>query len=86
MKNQKMLTLWGLWIAVALTALALTSATRSREVSMMYLMTEGSSWKEKEMWRTPGRRIHRIADLLPTHRRRVDLKFRFQPGLLHHVF
>ena len=27
MKNQKMLTLWGLWIAVALTALALTSAT-----------------------------------------------------------
>ena len=27
MKKQKILTLWGLWIAVALTALALTSAT-----------------------------------------------------------
>ena len=27
MKKQKLLTLWGLWVAAALTALALTSAT-----------------------------------------------------------
>ena len=60
MKNQKMLTLWGLWIAVALTALALTSATfawftANREVETEKVTARtGSTNLELQISRKPG--------------------------------
>ena len=33
----------------------------------------------------PGRRIDRIADLLPAHRRRGNMKIFFPPGLFHQI-
>lgn len=60
MKKQKILTLWGLWIAVALTALALTSATfawftANREVGTARVSARtGTGSLELQISRTGG--------------------------------
>ena len=75
MKNQKMLTLWGLWIAVALTALALTSATfawftANREVETEKVTARSGS-TNLELHRLPGTadQPHRTRPLHPGSRK-----------------